>query len=237
VDLKFGTVSARATWHAAESKRTVENARAVDRFHDELLWRDFAHATLWHRPDVLEAPFDPRFSGFPWRDAPADWIAWRDGRTGYPIVDAAARQLVAEGFVHNRARMISASFLTKHLLLDFRLGEAHYLAWLADGDWAANDLGWQWSAGCGCDAQPYFRVFHPVIQGRKFDADGRYVRRWLPELARLPTKWIHAPWEAPPLELRAAGVRLGSEYPSPIVDHAEARDRYLKVATAHLARR
>jgi deoxyribodipyrimidine photo-lyase len=130
--------------------------------------------------------------------------------------------------------MIAASFLTKHLLLDFRLGEAHYMLHLVDGDWAQNDLGWQWSAGCGCDAQPWFRIFHPVTQGQRHDPDGAYVRRWVPELQRMPAKWVHAPWEAPSGVLSAAGVTLGSSYPRPIVDHAMARARFLEVAKRHL---
>jgi deoxyribodipyrimidine photo-lyase len=150
--------------------------------------------------------------------------------TGYPVVDAAARQLLGEGFVHNRARMISASFLTRHLLLDFRLGESLYMKLLTDGDWASNDLGWQWSAGSGVDPQPWFRVFNPILQGKKFDAAGKYVRRWVPELAKLPDRFIHEPWTAPPSELAAAGVVLGRTYPHPIVDHAYARQRFLAAA-------
>ncbi len=157
-----------------------------------------------------------------------------EGRTGYPIVDASARQLLEEGFVHNRARMISASFLTKHLMIDFRRGEAHYLKHLTDGDWASNDMGWQWAAGCGCDAQPYFRIFNPISQGKKLDPDGAYVRRWVPELSKVPAKHIHAPWEAPPQVLEEAGIRLGETYPYPIIDHKEARSRYLAAATNHL---
>ena len=233
-DLKFGTLSPRAAWCAVRDAEAPEEAR--ERFLTELLWREFAHHTLWDRPELLERPFRADFEGFPWRDDPKGWKAWCEGTTGYPVVDAAARQLLAEGYVHNRARMIAASFLTKHLGIDFRRGEAHYLEWLVDGDWAANDLGWQWSAGCGCDAQPYFRVFHPVTQGQRFDPEGTYVRTWVPELARLPTRYLHAPWEAPELELRAAGVRLGEHYPRPIVDHATARARFLADAKRHLAR-
>jgi deoxyribodipyrimidine photo-lyase len=135
--------------------------------------------------------------------------------------------LLREGFVHNRARMISASFLTKHLMLSYQRGEAHYLKYLTDGDWAQNNMGWQWSAGCGCDAQPYFRVFHPVTQGRRFDPDGAYVRRYVPELAGLSTRFIHAPWEATEATLKAAGIVLGQSYPRPIVVHEEARERFL----------
>ena len=136
--------------------------------------------------------------------------------------------------MHGRARMITASFLCKHLLLDYRRGEAHFMRYLTDGDWAQNNAGWQWSAGCGCDAQPYFRVFNPVSQGQRFDPDGNYVRRWLPELSSLPARYIHNPWLAPPDILTLAGINLGDDYPEPIVDHAFARNRFLTVAKAHL---
>lgn len=256
-DLKFGTVSVRAVWHKAE--RNVAPA-AWRVFRSQLIWREFAHHLMATRPELLHSPFRAWFNTFPWRGgavevagngavdvapggggahiaapladakADADWRAWCTGHTGYPIVDAAARQLLGEGYVHNRARMITASFLTKHLLIDYRRGEAHFAAYLADGDWALNNMGWQWSAGCGVDAQPYFRVFNPVNQGERFDPTGEYVRRWVPELRALPTRYVHAPWLAPPLELAAAGVRLGETYPLPIVDHAFARERFLSVA-------
>jgi deoxyribodipyrimidine photo-lyase len=232
-DLKFGTLSARAAWHAAH-EALAEHPKAWRTFANELVWRELAYDVLRSRPEVLERPFRPAWERFPWRSDDAAWQAWVAGKTGYPVVDAAARQLLAEGFVHNRARMIAASFLCKHLLLDFRLGEAHYMRHLTDGDWASNDLGWQWSAGCGVDAQPWFRVFNPVTQGEKFDADGAYVRRWVPELARLPSTYLHSPWAAPPLELRAHGVELGRTYPAPIVDHALARGRFLAAAEGHL---
>lgn len=231
VDLKFGTVSARSIY-AAAMKQPAGTGR--DRFIDELLWREFAHATLWDRPELLDEPFRPEFRGFPWGKDEAHWRAWCDGTTGYPVVDAAARQLLREGYVHNRARMIAASFLTKHLLIHYRHGEAHYLRYLTDGDWAQNNMGWQWSAGCGCDAQPYFRVFNPMTQGEKFDPEGEYVRRYVPELARLGKKYIHAPWEAPAAELARAGVILGETYPLPLVDHATARRRFLEVAQLYL---
>jgi deoxyribodipyrimidine photo-lyase len=233
-DLKFGTVSVRSAWHAAANASAPK--AEIEKFQSELLWREFAHHVLWERPSLLEEPFRDDFAGFPWRDDDAGFAAWREGKTGYPVVDAAARQLLGEGYVHNRARMIAASFLAKHLLLDWRRGEAHYMHWLTDGDWANNDLGWQWSAGCGCDAQPWFRVFNPITQGEKFDPDGAYVRRWVPELAAIPAKWIHRPWEAPDDVLRDAGVRLGRTYPRPIVDHAEARARFLATAKSHLGR-
>ncbi|HOD33124.1 MAG TPA: FAD-binding domain-containing protein, partial [Holophaga sp.] len=203
-------------------------------FRNELLWREFAHHLLAEEPRLLSEPFRPAFGAFPWRKDDAAWEAWCEGRTGYPVVDAAARQLLSEGFVHNRARMVAASFLAKHLLLDYRRGEAHYLRWLADGDWACNNLGWQWSAGCGVDAQPWFRVFNPVTQGRKFDPAGDYVRRWVPELESLPDRWIHTPWEAPSAVLAQAGVHLGRTYPVPIVDHSQARARFLDTAKAKL---
>lgn len=222
-DLKFGTLSIRALWQAVGA-----SGASADRFFNELLWREFSHHLLWEWPELLEQPFRPAFAGFPWREDPEAWEAWTEGRTGYPVVDAAARQLKAEGFVHNRARMVAASFLTKHLLLDYRRGEAHYLRWLTDGDWAQNNAGWQWSAGCGCDAQPWFRIFNPVTQGLKFDPEGAYVRRWVPELAACPTAYLHAPWKAP------GQLRRTLDYPEPIVDHAFARHRFLATAKAHL---
>lgn len=237
-DLKFGTLSARTVWDAV--CRAKDDGRLgeepAEKFLNELCWREFSHHTLWDRPHVLTQPFRADFIGFPWRDDEVAWQAWVQGKTGYPVVDASARQLLSEGWVHNRARMISASFLTKHLGISYAAGEAHYLRWLVDGDWAQNNAGWQWSAGSGCDAQPYFRVFNPVAQGERFDPTGAYVRAWVPELAKLPDAFIHAPWLAPPEVLARAGVRLGRDYPAPIVDHAKARARFLETAKAHLAK-
>jgi deoxyribodipyrimidine photo-lyase len=228
-DLKFGTVSARTVWH--EATNAVGNTNTV--FHNEILWREFAHSLLWARPALLKEPFRPEFSRFPWSShdqSPAHWQAWTAGKTGYPVVDAAARQLLLEGYVHNRARMITASFLTKHLLIHYRDGEAHFMKYLTDGDWAQNNAGWQWSAGCGADAQPYFRVFNPVLQGEKFDPRGGYVRTWVPELAKMPDKFVHCPWDAPPEVLHRAGITLGKNYPRPIVDHKSARERFLALS-------
>jgi deoxyribodipyrimidine photo-lyase len=232
-DLKFGTLSVRSVWHAARALR-AEAPRAIDTFENELIWREFTHATLWDRPELLDAPFRADFRDFPWSYDEAGWQAWSRGLTGYPVVDAAARQLLREGFVHNRARMIAASFLTKHQLIHYRHGEAHYMKYLTDGDWAQNNAGWQWSAGCGTDAQPYFRVFNPTLQGEKFDPSGDYVKRYLPELAGLPAKFIHRPAEAPAALLRSAGVELGKTYPEPIIEHGVGRDRFLKIAASHL---
>ena len=234
-DLHFGTVSTRAVWTGVRRSPAFERApRLGSVFSNQLLWREFAHATLWDRPELLTEPFRQGFIGFPWRDDDDGWRAWTAGTTGYPVVDAAARQLQAEGFVHNRARMIAASFLAKHLMIDFRRGEAHYMKYLVDGDWANNDMGWQWSAGCGCDAQPYFRIFNPTLQGERFDPEGAYVKRWIPELRNMKPKYIHRPWDAPVSVLEAAGVVLGKTYAAPCVNHSFARDRFLRIAEEHI---
>lgn len=233
-DIKFGTLSPRQIWSALEERLSAIAEGSLQKFLTELVWREFAYATLWDRPSVLQRPFKPEFEGFPWRQDEAGFLAWSQGKTGYPIVDAAARQLLQEGFIHNRARMISASFLTKHLMIDYRRGEAHFLKYLTDGDWAQNNMGWQWSAGCGCDAQPYFRIFHPVSQAESADPLGDYVRRYVPELAGLPTRYLHRPWEAPPFVLQSAGVVLSKTYPAPIVEHTLARNRFLESARRHL---
>lgn len=230
-DLKFGTVSIRSCWQRVQSSVEKKPSAGGDKYLNELLWREFTHHTLWARPTLLQRPFRREFSRFPWKPGTgSEWQAWRDGNTGYPIVDAAARQLLQEGFVHNRARMITASFLTKHLLVHYKAGEAHYMKYLTDGDWAQNNAGWQWSAGCGCDAQPYFRVFNPVTQGEKFDPEGAYIKRYLPELQRLDSKFIHKPWLASPAVLARAGIVLGKTYPTPIVDLDVGRKRFLALA-------
>ncbi len=196
-------------------------------FAAEVAWREFYAHVLWHQPRVRREPFRAAFAALPWRDDPAAFEAWRAGRTGYPVVDAAMRQLRATGFMHNRARMVAASFLAKHLLLDWRLGEAEFMRHLTDGDVASNNGGWQWTASTGTDPQPYFRVFNPVLQGRRFDPDGAYVRRWVPELRGIDGAAIHAPWTLDAAAQAAAGLRIGIDYSPPIVDHAAARERAL----------
>ena len=198
-------------------------------FGNELAWREFYAHVLWHNPRVTTGPYQASFAGLPVRDDPDGLAAWSEGRTGYPVVDAAMRQLRASGFVHNRARMITASFLAKHLLLDYRLGEAEFMRHLLDGDLASNNGGWQWTASTGTDPQPYFRVFNPVLQGQRFDPDGDYVRRWVPELRGIAGAAVHEPWKLGPVEQAAAGARIGIDYPARIVDHAEARARALEV--------
>ena len=234
-DIKFGTLSVRTIWRSVEELDVKGQGESAETFLNELIWRDFSYSTLWDRPEVLRVPFRPSWKGFPWRNDPEEWRAWKNGQTGYPVIDAGARQLLETGFVHNRARMITASFLCKHLLIDYRRGESHFLKYLTDGDWAQNNAGWQWSAGCGCDAQPYFRVFNPITQGAKFDPAGNYVRRWVPELKHLPNRYIYRPWDAPPEVLEKAGVTLGVHYPPPLVEHAAARERFLRVAKSHLS--
>lgn len=227
--LRFGEISPTDIFHAArfaaESGRAP--ARDVEKFLSEIGWREFSHHLLHHFPDLAACNFQPRFDGFPWRTDPDKLRAWQTGRTGYPIVDAGMRQLWHTGWMHNRVRMVAASFLIKHLLIDWRLGEQWFWDTLVDADPANNPASWQWVAGSGADAAPYFRIFNPVLQGEKFDPDGTYVRRWLPELAQLPNRLIHKPWVATPLELADAGVQLGKTYPYPIVDHDTARQRAL----------
>jgi len=199
----------------------------------QVAWRDFYTQVLWHAPHAARSAWRPSYDAIKWSSNATLFDAWKSGTTGYPVVDAGMRQLAATGFMHNRARMITASFLTKDLMIDWREGEAHFLRHLVDGDIAANNGGWQWCAGSGTDAQPYFRIFNPVTQAGNFDPDGEYVRRWVPELAALKTPAIHAPW-AHPKALDTAGIKLGVHYPEPIVDHAEARQRTLAAYSAAL---
>jgi deoxyribodipyrimidine photo-lyase len=232
--LHFGELSPRQVWAAVEAKSkdsgVFPSSNGARVFLSEIGWREFAHHLLFHFPHTPEQPLRSEFAKFPWADDAGGkkLRAWQRGQTGYPIVDAGMRQLWHTGWMHNRVRMVVASFLVKHLRLDWTHGAAWFWNTLVDADLASNTLGWQWSAGCGADAAPYFRVFAPVLQGAKFDGDGDYVRRWLPELARLPAEHIHAPWEAPAAVLARAGVELGGNYPGPIVNHAAARDAALR---------
>ena len=193
----------------------------------EIYWREFAYNVLYHFPQTPDLPLRPEFARFPWQNDAVTLRAWQTGRTGYPIVDAGMRQLWATGWMHNRVRMIVSSLLVKHLLQDWQGGARWFWDTLVDADLASNTLGWQWSAGCGADAAPYFRVFNPIIQGQKFDPDGAYVKRYVPELKKLPAKYIHTPWDAPNGILEYAGVAIGSDYPAPIIDHHAGRGRAL----------
>jgi deoxyribodipyrimidine photo-lyase len=224
--LHFGEISPRQVWHAVRNAPggTGEDA---DSFLSEIAWREFSYNLLYHFPDFPEQNFQSKFDAFDWSGTDKDFEAWTQGRTGYPIVDAGMRELWATGWMHNRVRMIVGSFLIKDLMIDWRRGEAWFWDTLVDADLASNAAGWQWVAGSGADAAPYFRIFNPVSQSEKFDPDGDYVRKWVPELKGLPKKAIHAPWTADRDTLARAGVVLGRDYPRPIVDHAEARKRAL----------
>ncbi len=222
-DLHYGCVSPLETYHLLD-----RSSKGHDTFAQELIWRDFYGHVMAEWPEVRTTEFNEDMRGLPWRGGGEDFDAWAEGRTGYPIVDAGMRQLRELGWMHNRARMVTASFLCKDLLVDWRLGEAHFLRHLIDGDVASNNGGWQWAAGTGTDAQPYFRIFNPVLQGQRFDRDGAYVRRNVPELGDVPKRWIHHPWDMPDDVARAAGVVIGETYPAPIVDHREARARALE---------
>jgi deoxyribodipyrimidine photo-lyase len=229
--LHFGEIGPNQVWHAVS--HAAESARGkLDRgafaFLRELGWREFSYHLLDRFPAMTHRPLKPAFDRFPWRKDASALRAWQQGETGYPIVDAAMRQLWQTGWMPNRARMIVASFLVKHLLLPWQAGADWFLDTLVDADLANNSASWQWVAGSGTDAAPYFRIFNPVLQGQKFDPGGDYVRTWLPELQNLPAPVIHAPWQAPPDTLAAANIALGRTYPAPIVDHAAARIRALE---------
>jgi len=229
--LRFGHLSPRQIWHAAMHPAALERAKAdaknIVKFLSELGWREFSYQLLYYNPDLATANLQPRFDKMPWRSDPQALQAWQRGQTGYPIVDAGMRELWQTGWMHNRVRMVVASFLAKHLLIDWREGEAWFWDTLVDADPASNAASWQWVAGSGADAAPYFRVFNPILQGEKFDPDGAYVRRFVPELARLPAAFIHKPWRASADALAQAGVDLGKTYPLPIVAHEEGRARAL----------
>jgi deoxyribodipyrimidine photo-lyase len=233
--LHFGTISPRTIRTAAIGAREAAPPGAgegIGRFVVELAWREFYHHVLFHFPRVAEESFRPEFDRLPWRSSPESLAAWKEGRTGFPMVDAAMRELARTHWMHNRARMIAASFLVKDLHIHWREGEKWFEHQLADADLANNNGGWQWAAGSGTDAAPYFRIFHPVLQSRKFDPNGDYIRRFVPELALVPAEKIHEPWKMTSEEQRGAGCRLGTDYPFPILDHAREREAALQMFAA-----
>lgn len=225
--LHFGEISPRQVWHAVrdiagDDLRTTEG-KSGRTYLAELGWREFSHHVLYHFPHTTDEPLNEKFRDFPWKEDAEALKAWQRGQTGFPIVDAGMRQLWETGWMHNRVRMVVASFLTKDLRISWLAGAKWFWETLVDADLANNTMGWQWAGGSGADAAPYFRIFNPMTQGKKFDAKGDYVRRFVPELGNLPDRWIHEPWKASPTVLAEADVKLGRDYPRPIVDHAEAR--------------
>ncbi len=230
--LRFGALSIRqAYWGAQEAIDLAEDKApkaGAESWLNELIWREFYMALLYHFPHTIEQPLREQYTDFQWLEDDEAFAAWREGRTGYPVVDAAMRCLNATGWLHNRARMIVASFLTKDLLIDWRKGERYFMQQLIDGDSASNVGGWQWAAGVGADAQPFFRVFNPTLQGQRFDPNGDFVRRWLPELAQVPDRLVHEPWKMTEAEQREAACLIGRDYLAPIIDHHYARNRALQ---------
>jgi len=227
--LHYGEISPRELWHRARHAAAArpELASQVEKFLSEMGWREFSNHLMHHFPTIPEQAFKAPFRQFPWLANEGKLAAWKTGHTGYPMVDAGMRELWQTGYMHNRVRMIVASFLTKHLLIHWREGARWFWDTLLDADLANNSSGWQWVAGSGADASPYFRIFNPVTQGKKFDAEGQYIRQWVPELSALGNRYLNCPWEAPPELLRDAGIRLGQDYPHPIVDHKAARESAL----------
>jgi deoxyribodipyrimidine photo-lyase len=233
--LRVGALSPRqvfaalkAAQHGVAAGSPARREASAEKFASELGWREFSYYQRFHYPDLAQRNLRAAFDVMPWRRDARGLRAWQRGLTGYPFVDAGMRELWRTGWMHNRVRMVTASFAVKHLLLDWRAGEAWFWDTLVDADAASNPANWQWVAGSGMDAAPYFRIFNPVLQGQKFDPRGTYIRQWVPELAQLPDKWIHQPWKASPVELEAAGVRLGVNYPLPVVEHEMARQRALE---------
>jgi deoxyribodipyrimidine photo-lyase len=226
VHLRFGTVSIRELARFAFERSAQSDGAAT--WLSELIWREFYQQVLFHHPRVVAASFRPEYDRIAWDEAPELFAAWCEGRTGYPLVDAAMAQINRSGYMHNRLRMVTASFLTKDLGIDWRRGEKYFARRLIDYDLAANNGGWQWAASSGCDAQPYFRIFNPMAQSEKFDPEGRFIKRYLPQLANLSAGEIHAPWLLSRERQRQAGCVIGTDYPPPIVDHAEARAKTLE---------
>ena len=224
--LHWGLIGPRQVMHRLHAQHDLR-APGPQIFAKEIYWREFAYNVLYHFPHTPDGPLQEKYADFPWEYDQSVLRLWQRGQTGYPIVDAGMRELYETGWMHNRVRMIVSSLLVKHLLQDWRDGARWFWDTLVDADLASNTLGWQWSGGCGADAAPYFRIFNPMTQGKKFDPEGDYVRRWVPELARLPAKYIHEPWEAPEGVLQYAGCCLGEDYPEPIIDHKEGRQRAL----------
>lgn len=227
--LHYGEISPREVWHQARyaAAKCSSLTEQVDKFLSEMGWREFSHHLLHHFPEIPEQAFKVQFREFPWLADKQKLLAWKTGQTGYPMVDAGMRELWQTGFMHNRVRMIVASFLTKHLLIHWREGARWFWDTLLDADLANNTSGWQWVAGSGVDASPYFRIFNPIIQGEKFDHGGQYIREWVPELSNLPDRYLNCPWEAPASILEDAEITLGENYPHPIVDHKAARENAL----------
>jgi deoxyribodipyrimidine photo-lyase len=228
--LHFGEISPLQCWHAMrhamdDGRRNID--KGGETFLKEILWREFSYHLVCNFENFMTEPFNEKFADFPWADDEDGLKAWQKGQTGYPIVDAGMRELWATGWMHNRVRMIVGSFLVKNLLIPWQKGEEWFWDCLVDADIGANSASWQWIAGCGADAAPYFRIFNPVLQGERYDPDGEYVRRWVPELKDMPKKFVHKPWEAPSDVLAKASVKLGDTYPKPLMDHAKARDRAL----------
>lgn len=233
--LRWGEISPNQVWHAAREAAGHGKAKAGwDSFSAEILWHDFSAYLLRHNPDMPEDPLRAAYAKLPWRRDAKGMRAWQQGRTGIPIVDAGMRQLWQHGWMHNRVRMITASFLVKHMLVAWQDGEAWFSDTLVDADLATNAASWQWIGGCGTDSQPFFRIFNPVTQGKTHDPDGRYVRQYVPELKNLPDRWLHCPWQAPDSVLEKAGIVLGRDYPMPILDLDEGRDRALEAYRKHV---
>lgn len=223
--LHIGDIGPRQVWY--ETVKAAGWSAATEKFLKEVVWREFAYHVFYHLPDLPEEPMYARFKSFPWEDDDEMLKCWKKGMTGYPMVDAGMRELWQTGHMHNRVRMVTASFLVKHLLLPWQAGEAWFWDTLVDADLAVNSFSWQWVAGCGADAAPYFRIFNPIMQGSKFDPEGEYIRKYVPEIAALPDKYLFAPWEAPDDVLEEAGIEIGKTYPKPVVDHKRARERAL----------